>query len=381
MLDYSSSWLILDKKSLIHNLKSFKRIIGDKVDLILVVKSNAYGHGLEEISKICDKQKEVAKFAVFNLDEALYLRKIRVKKPILILSHYDLKIIKDLRLIKDIEFVVYDLKQARKLNNLARKIKDKIRIHLKVDTGTSRLGILPSEAISFAKKLIQFKNLQIYGLFTHFAAAEEVNQTFTLKQIEIFKNVIADLKKAGIDIPYKHTACSAAILLQKESHFNAVRLGISLYGLWSLEDHKNEIKRKYPWFNLKSVLTWKTKIIQIKKLAKNTTIGYGRTHRLTKATTIAVLPIGYWDGYDRKLSNQGEVLIKGQRCKILGRICMNLIMVDITSLKNVKINDAVVLMGEQGREEITADELAEKIKTINYEVVTRINPLLPRIIK
>lgn len=381
MINYSNSWLNLDKKSLIHNLKSFKKIIGDKVDLMPVVKSNAYGHGLDLVSKILDKQKEVAKLNTVNLNEAIYLRSIGIKKPILVLSFYDLKIIKDYKLLKDVEFVVYDLKQTSDLNKLAGKLKTKIKIHLKIDTGTSRLGILPNQAVSFAKKLLKLKDIQTYGLFTHFASAEEVDQKFTIKQIEIFNDVINNLKKEGIEIPYKHTACSAAILLQNKSHFNAVRLGISLYGLWSLEDHKSEIKRKYPWFSLKPVLSWQTKIIQIKNLPKGTTIGYGRTHRLNHDSRIAILPVGYWDGYDRKLSNQGEVLIKGARCKVMGRVCMNLIMIDITSHKNVKINDQAVLIGRQGQEEITADKLANKVKTINYEIITRINPLLPRIIK
>ena len=381
-MNYSNSWLNLDKKSLIHNLKSFKRIIGDKVDLIPVVKSNAYGHGIDLISKALDKQKEVAKLATVNLDEAIYLRQIGIKKPLLVLSYYDLSKIKDLGLrINNIEFVIYNLKQANDLNKLAGKLKTKIKIHLKVDTGTSRLGILPDQAVSFAKKLAKLKNLQTYGLFTHFASAEEVDQTFTIKQIAIFNKVINNLQKAGIEIPYKHTACSAAILLQKDSYFNAVRLGISLYGLWSLEDHKKDIKKKYPWFNLKPVLAWKTKVIQLKKLPRGTTVGYGRTHRLNRESRIAILPVGYWDGYDRKLSNKGEVLIKGQRCPILGRVCMNLIMVDLSLLKNVKINDEVVLIGKQGDSEITADELAAKIGTINYEVITRINPEISRILK
>lgn len=382
MINYSNSWLIIDKKSLIHNLKSFKKLIGDKVDLMPVVKSNAYGNGLDLISKVLDKQREVAKITTVSLDEALYLRSIGIKKPILVLSYYRITRIKDSGLrIKNVEFVVYDLKQAIELNNLAGKLRTKIKIHLKIDTGTSRLGILSDQVLNFAIKLNKLTNLKTYGLFTHFASAEEVDQSFTLKQIDIFNKVIKNLKQAGIKIQCKHAACSAAILLQKSSHYNAVRLGISLYGLWSLEDHKKELKKKYPWFDLKPVLTWKTKIIQIKDLPKQTTIGYGRTHLLNRESRIAILPVGYWDGYDRKLSNIGEVLIRGKRCQVLGRVCMNLIMVDITTLKNAKINEEAVLLGKQGSQEITAEELADKIKTINYEVITRINPLLPRIVK
>lgn len=382
MKGYSNSWLILDKKALIHNIKQFKKIIGDKVDLICVVKSNAYGHGIELISKVCDQQAEVAKLATVNLQEALYLREVGIKKPIIILSYYDLdNDINNFKLIKNLEFVVYHKDQAIKLNNLAKKIRKNIKIHLKIDSGTSRLGILPKEVVPFAKKIITLKNLEFYGIFTHYAAVEENNQEFTLKQTKRFSKVIKELSKNGINPVLKHAACSAAILTQKTSHFNAVRLGISLYGLWSLEDHKNDIKKQYPWFELKPVLSWKSKIIQIKKLSKGTTIGYGRTYKLKKTSNIAIVPVGYWEGYDRKLSNKARVLIHGQRCLVLGRICMNLIMVEITKIKNVKINEAVVLLGKQGREEITVDELAKLVGTINYEIATRLNPLIQRLLK
>lgn len=312
---YHNSWLILDKKVLIHNIKQFKRIIGDKVQLIAVVKSNAYGHGLEQVAKICAQQKEIDKLAIFNLEEALYLKKIGARKPLLILNDYDLRLINKVEQIKNVEFVVYHLVQAQKLNLLAQKLKSKIKIHLKIDTGTSRLGILANQVVSFAKKLLKLKNLKLYGILTHFATAEEKDQCFTKIQIKIFQTVINNLIKAGINIPCQHTACSAAILLQKESHFNAVRLGLSLYGLWSLEDHKKEIKKKYPFLNLKPVLTWQSKIIQIKKLSKNTFIGYGRTYKLNQDAKIAIIPVGYWDGYDRRLSNKARVLIQGKGVK------------------------------------------------------------------
>jgi len=378
---YTNSWLILDKKQLIHNIKQFKRLIGDEVALIPVIKSNAYGHGIKEVSKICNQRPEVKKLAVASLDEAIFLQQQGITKPILTLSFFNLPSKIEKRLLKRIEFVIYDLNQAKTLNTLAKKYNLKIKIHLKIDTGTSRLGILPNETINFAKKLKQLANLQTYGIFTHFATAEEINQNFTLKQIKNFNDLINSLARQNINFKERHAACSAAILLQKSSHYDAVRLGLSLYGMYSLENHREELKKKYPWFNIKPVLTWKTKIIQIKKLPKGTSIGYGRTHSLKQVSRIAVLPVGYWDGYDRKLSNKAQVLINGVKCPVIGRVCMNLIMVNLKSVKNVKIGDEVVLLGRQKNSFITTEDLAEKAGTINYEITTRINPLLTRIIK
>ncbi|HLC64008.1 MAG TPA: alanine racemase [Patescibacteria group bacterium] len=368
------TWVEISKSALNHNLQQFKKIIGPKVRLMAVVKSNAYGHGSAEISKLCDLSKEVEIICTVNLEEALALRKLGVKKPILVLSYYDLDK-KELAeaIKKNIRLVVYQDRQFKYLNQIASRLKKKALVHFKVDTGTSRLGALVNKSLPEIKKLLKYKSLQLEGLFTHYASAEEINQGFTIKQTSLFYNLIKQLEKNNIFIPLKHAACSAAILMNRASHFDAVRPGISLFGLWSLEDGR-EIRKKYP---LKPVLCWKTKVIQVKQLAKGQTVGYGRTYQAVKQIEIAVLPVGYFEGYDRKLSGRGEVLIKGTKCKVLGRVCMNLIMVDVTG-KNVKVNDEAVLIGKQGKEELTAEALAKKIKTINYEVVTRINSLLPR---
>ena len=370
----TNSWVEISKSALVNNIGIFKKIIGPKVRLMAVVKSNAYGHGLIETAMICDKQKEVDMICTVNLAEALYLRKSGIKKPLLALSYYNLdkEQIKE-ALLRNISLVVYDESQFEYLNRLAGNLMKKAKVHFKVDTGTSRLGVSADNSFKSIKSLIRCKNLKLMGIFTHYAASEEMNQSFTIKQTKIFKELIEKLEENNISVPIKHSACSAAALINSDYHFNAIRLGISIYGLWSLENG-NKLRAKY---NLKPALSWKTKVIQIKEIDKGGTIGYGREYRLKKKTKIAVLPVGYWEGYDRKLSGKGEVLIKGKRCKILGRVCMNLIMVDITA-KNVKVGDEVVLIGKQGREVIAADDLAEKIGTINYEVVTRINPLLKR---
>jgi len=367
-------WVEIGKSALSHNLKQFKKIIGPQVRLMAVVKSNAYGHGLLEIAKLCDSSREVGMLCTVNLSEALILKQKGIKKPILVLSYYSLDKKEITKAIKQkIHLAVYDSRQYRYLNNLAGKLKRKAKIHFKVDTGTSRLGLTAEESLAEIKKIIRLKYLQLAGLFTHLATAEETNQSFTKRQTALFSKLIGQLDRNNIFIPLKHAACSAAILLNKAGHFDAVRLGLSLYGLWSLEDGQ-KIKKKYP---LKPVLSWKARVIQVKEISKGGTVGYGRTYRAKKKIKIAILPVGYNEGYDRKLSSRGEVLIKGAKCKVLGRVCMNLIMVDVSG-KDVKVNDEAVLIGRQGRVEITVEELAEKIGTINYEAITRINPLLPR---
>jgi alanine racemase len=369
-----NSWVEISRSALINNLKIFKKIIGPRVALMPVVKSNAYGHGLLEVSRICDGQPEVERLCTVNLAEALWLRKNKIKKPILVLSFYDL-IEEDIKLAirQKIVLTVYNEEQINFLDKMAGQLKQKAKIQFKIDTGTSRLGLPVKQALVFINKILKKEHLRLEGIFTHYAAAEEPEQSFTVKQTENFYELIRKLEEKKIFLPLKHAACSAGILMDNFYHFDAVRLGISLYGLWSLENG-NQI-RKY--LDLKPVLAWKTKIIQLKNLEAGDTIGYGRTHRVARKTRLAVLSVGYWDGYDRKLSNFGQVLIKGKRCKVLGRVCMNLIMVDVTGL-SVKVGEEAVLIGRQGREEITADELAEKLNTINYEVVTGINPLLPR---
>ncbi|NQU83950.1 MAG: alanine racemase, partial [Parcubacteria group bacterium] len=216
-------------------------------------------------------------------------------------------------------------------------------------------------------------------IYTHFANVEDTtNHYYADYQLERFKKIIRILEDNYIEIPIKHTACSAAAIIFPETHFNMVRFGTATYGIWSSKETFLAVKKSE--ITLKPVLTWKTRVAQIKKVKKGMPISYGLTEKLSRDSRIAVIPVGYWDGYDRRFSSIGNVLINGRRCKVLGRICMNMCMVDITDLKDVSIEDEVVLLGEQKKERITVEELAEKIGTINYEIITRINPLIKRIV-
>jgi alanine racemase len=372
---FTNSWVEISRSALNKNIKTFKQIAGSKVKLMTVIKSNAYGHGLVEVGQICDRNKAVDFLGVAGLEEALILRNSKIVKPILILSYYSLDQKLKQAIKQNISLVVYDLKQVKYLDRLAKKENLKVKVHLKVDTGTSRLGVSSAQALEFIIKICRFKNIYLEGLFTHYASAEKPNESFTRQQTQKFYQLIEVLEKGGILIPFKHAACSAASF-DPDCKFDMIRPGISLYGLWSLEDGYY-LKSKY---QLKPVLSWKTKIIQIKEVKSGITIGYGQTYKVKEPSKIAVLPVGYWEGFDRHLSNRGEVLIHGRRCPVRGRICMNLIMVDVTKIKKVKVNDEVVLIGRQLSAYISADELSQKIGTINYEVVTRINPLLLRIV-
>lgn len=373
------TWVEIDQGAIKFNIDQFKKIISSKVKIMVVVKSNAYGHGMAQAAQLA-LGRGIDYLGVINTHEALLLRKVRIQAPIMVLSYFDGNELEE-AIIEDIELPLYDLETAKLLSKIAENLGKTIKVHIKIDTGTSRIGILAKEGLDFIKKVKSLSSLEIQGVFSHLASSEDFDQTYTNKQIREFKDLITKIKRAKIRVPLFHLGCSASTLINPQSHFDMVRIGISVYGLWPSSDAKKLVKKKRIKLEIKPALSWKTRIIQVKEVPKGTFIGYGCTYKTRRKTKLAVLPMGYWEGYDRKLSNQGEVLISGKRVKILGRVCMNLTMIDITDIQTARVGDEVVLIGKQGPEEITADEIAEKIDTINYEVVTRINPLLPRIYK
>lgn len=368
----ASSWVEIDKHALEQNIHTYKALIGPAI-LAPVIKSNAYGHGIELIAKLCEQNDLVDYLCVVSLREALYLRSIGIKKPLLVVSIID----GDLKeaVTQDIELIAYDDEIVNELNIIGLALNKKACIHVKVDTGLSRLGIHHDTALNFVIHAASLPFIEIRGIFTHFAESESTDQTFTNQQLKRFNTLVNKLEEQGITIPLKHTACSAAITANTTSHFNFVRLGIGLYGLWPSDENRLLTLQQHHGFSLQPVLTWKTRIIQIKDLPAGSFIGYDRTHQVATATRIAIIPVGYWDGYDRRLSNKGTVIINGQRAPIIGRIAMNLSIVDITGLE-VAMPDEVTLLGSTPG--ITANDLAQHCNTINYEIVTRINPFLPR---
>ncbi len=384
------TWVEISALALKHNIATIRRVLSNGARLCCVVKANAYGHGLLEVAQIC-AENGADWLGVDSLEEGLKLRQNGLKTPILVLGYTPLANL-GLAQPNDIALTVYNFETIDAL-------PAGTKIHIKVETGTSRQGVLIENLVLLAKRAGE-RGLIIEGLSTHFANVEDVcDPSYAREQLQRFNNARAALKQAGFIVPIAHTACSAAIFLYPKTHFDMVRLGISLYGLWSVSlrgsssDRGNRMANEHrllrgvylepvEWarndIKLKPVITWKTIIAQIKSLPAGTPVSYGLTERVVRDSTVAILPIGYWDGYDRKLSSCGEVLIHGKRCKVLGRVCMNMIVVDVTAVPDAKLEDEVVLLGSQGDDIITAEELAKKIGTINYEVVTRINPFIKR---
>ena len=361
------TWIEINTSAIKHNIGQFRRLIGPKTLLMPVIKSNAYGHGFLEIAKLYNQNKEVDRLCVASLDEATILIKNKITKPIVILSFYDPLDKNCVQAIKrGVAFPLYTLEQAEKLSVTGKKADHTIKVHLKIDTGASRVGILPSEAVKFVETVQKkFPNIYFEGIWSHFSSSE-TNTKETKKQWKIFNQVIKKLESRGVRFSIKHMACSAATIMHPETQGNAVRIGLGLYGLKSSKTK----------LNLQPVLSWFTTVIQVKQVSAGVKIGYSGTYTTRQTTKLAVIPVGYFDGYDRRFSNRAKVTIKGVSCPIRGRICMNLAMVDVTKIKNIAAGDQVTLIGRG----VTADELAKISNTINYEIVSRINPLLPRIL-
>jgi len=368
------TWVEIDKLALEHNVQQYKSIAQNAL-LAPVIKSNAYGHGIEAVARILDLHASVDFLCVVSLSEAVRLRLIAIKKPIVVLSIIDDELHK--AALHDVALVVYDMHTAYAINQAGKKLHKKISVHVKVDTGLSRLGLLPDDVIDFVKLLRALPFITIQGIFTHFSNSESSNQTHTNNQIARFTHVLDQLSALDIDIPLRHASCSAAITANIGSHFTMVRAGIGIYGLWPSQANKQMTTKHYPAFFLRPVLTWKTTIMQIKEVPAGSHVGYDLTHTTTKVTRIATLPVGYWDGYERRLSNKGCVVINNQSAPIVGRIAMNLMMVDVTDI-HASVGDHVTLLGNASG--VTADDWAALCQTINYQIVTSINPLLPRII-
>jgi alanine racemase len=370
------TWVEISKTALIHNLQTFRRLVGPKVVLAPAVKANAYGHGLLECGKTM-AENEADYLCVNALYEAEILRKAGLQIPILILGHTPLSDLAELSRL-NLETVVYNIETLETLGKLGHPIN----IHLKIETGNHRQGIQLEDLPTFADLIKKHSNLEAKGVSTHFANLEDrINQSYARRQLKRFNEAIDVLEQHGVHPTYRHCAATAGIVVLPEAHFNFVRLGIGAYGLWPSEKTRIASERMKLKIELQPALTWKAMVAQIKEVKKGALIGYGCTHEMKRDGKIAILPIGYYDGFVRALGNKGFVLIRGQRAPVVGRVCMNMIMVDVTDIPTMKLEDEAVLIGQQGQERITAEEMAELSGTINYEVTTRINERIPRILK
>jgi alanine racemase len=371
------SWIELNEQAFNHNVHWYKKITGEKL-LGVVVKSNAYGHGLETIAQMCQKNNAVDWLMVASLSEALILRNQRIDKPILVMYHLDQDA--DLALEYDIDLMVSDLATAAHLNQLAMGYKKKCNIHIKVDTGLSRFGFFSEEVIPLLKQLKQYQGLKIQGIYTHLSQAGAQDQTATHEQLALFNELLQKIAQEKFKIPYIHWGNSAAVLTGQLSNSNLTRVGLGIYGLWPSEFVKQTIQADHPDFQLIPIMTWKSRIDYIKKIEAGSYIGYDRTMQVTRPTTLAVLPVGYYDGYDRRLSNKASVLIQNQYAPVLGRIGMTTTVIDITNIPQAHIGQEVILMGPH--DQITATHLATLAQSYNArEVISKLHERIPRVIK
>jgi alanine racemase len=372
----SLAWIEIDAGGPDRNLRELAACTSTPVTVCAVVKSNAYGHGVREIAGLLPSADW---FAVNSLDEGLELRALGHGRPVLVLGHVPLSRLGE-SLEADLKLTVYNTETLEALSAVATSMGLTASVHMKVETGTWRQGVLPEEAVSFAQNASGLDGISLEGISTHFANIEDtLSHGYAEGQLGSFRRILGELGAEGIEIPIIHTACTAATILFPETHFSMLRAGIGLYGLWpSRETFLSAGMSDGRVPDLHPVLTWKTRVVQVKEVPEGSFIGYGCTFRTTRPSRIAVLPVGYADGYDRAISNTGYVLVRGRRAPVTGRVCMNLIMIDITDVEDVGLEEQVVLLGRDGDEEITAEIMAGWAGTINYEIVTRISPLLPR---
>lgn len=375
---YTQTWLELSRDGIEYNIAAYKQRIGQNIMLGVVVKSNAYGHGLIQVASVCEKNQNVAYLCTGNALEALALRQAGISKPIVAL--YFLNIDPELIILHDIDQVIYDYETAALLNALAQKQNKQANVHIKIDTGLSRFGLFAHEAADIITRIRQLPHINIRGITTHFAQSDKEDQTFTRQQLALFANLIAELEQRGIHIPIKHTSNSTAVLGIPDAHHNLVRVGAGIYGILPkhiLERHAQSIKLKQP-------LTWKTRIMYTKKIPAGATVSYDRLFTAERDTVIGIVPVGYYEGYDRKLSNNGHVLVSADNvirtqhiaAPVLGRVSMNMTIIDITDVPGAHVGDEVILMGDY--DGVRASDLAARMSSANpREITTRLPTQIP----
>ncbi len=366
------TWVEISESAIVKNLKDYEKLLPQDTMIMAVVKANAYGHDLE-ISSNAAIKAGVDYLAVFEMADAVELRKTHKEIPILVLKQIDMEDL-ETALKNKIDITVSSLEVLKKV--AAYKNKSNLLINLKIDTGLSRQGLMMSEIEEAVKILNKAGDINIVSIYSHLIGAENKKfDSYTKSQIKELNAWQNRLNEDGF-YPLIHTSATSGFLRMKELAYDAVRIGIGMYGLWPSQEVKNVAKNK---LSLNPALSWKTKIEQVKTISAGKTVAYDATFKATKATKIAILPIGYWDGLPRTLSSKGHMLCGGKKCKILGRVMMNMCVIDVSSVPNVKAGDPVVIIGKQKSQEISAEEVAEIASTINYEIVTRINALIPRI--
>lgn len=365
---------VIDLDAAVENMEQMRKKLRPETKMLAVIKANGYGHGAVQIAKKLEELDYVSGYAVATVEEALQLKRNELYKPILILGYTFPDCYKEL-VEQDIRPAVFRLDMAQELSKEALRQGKVLPVHVKVDTGMSRIGISPDDAgLAFIRKVTELKGLKLEGIFTHFARADEKDKSNALEQFKRFTDFTGRVERElSIQIPVKHCANSAAIMELPETQMDMVRAGISLYGLWPSEEMDKSRISLHPLFCLYS------HIVYIKTVPAGTPVSYGGTYVTENERRIATIPVGYGDGYPRGLSGKGEVLIRGKRAPVLGRVCMDQFMVDVTEIPDAEEGDLVTLIGEDGEERITMEELGDLSGRFNYELACDLGSRIPRV--
>lgn len=357
---------IIDLRAISHNVAAIRRKIGDQKGLMAVVKADGYGHGAVEVSRTA-LRSGADSLAVAFPEEAQHLREAGIEAPILVLG-----LIQPEEAWKVVnsrsDQTVSSIALLEALDREAGRASTQVNVHVKVETGLGRIGLEPHDAAPFLRRARSYRNLKVAGLFSHFSAADERDKTFSRHQLQLFEETMREIEQAGIELPPRHMANSAATLDLPESYYDMVRPGLIIYGLYPSTEVSHSI-------DVKPAMTLRTRVCYLKTVPPGTPISYGRTFVTRKQTRVATLPLGYGDGYRRALANKGEVLVRGRRVPVIGRICMDMCMIDVSDVPDVQAGDEAIVFGG----ELPAEEVAAKIGTINYEVVTTVGKRVPRV--
>ena len=372
MKKYSRIRADIDLDAVLYNFENMKANIRPGCKITAVIKADGYGHGSVQIAELMEPYDYMWGFAVAAADEAFRLRRAGIRKPIMLLGYTFDEFYEDL-IREDVRICVFDYDTAVRVSDAAFTAKKKAIIHIALDTGMSRIGFRDNDAsVAEIVKIAKLPNIEIEGLFTHFARADEVSIDPAVRQLERYDAFAEKVEKAGVDIPIHHVSNSAGIIRLREANKDMVRAGITVYGLMPSADVETDI------VPLKPVMSLVSHISYVKDIEAGDEVSYGGTFKAEKTMRVATIPVGYADGYPRMLSGKGYVLIKGRKAPILGRVCMDQFMVDVTDIEGVTRGDEVVLLGKQGDERITAEELGDISGRFNYELVCDISKRVPR---
>ncbi len=364
------AWAEINLDHLAHNVRQFRQLIGPMTQIMAVVKADGYGHGAVPVAETA-LMSGASSLAVAFVEEAIDLRRAGIEAPILLLGYTDpakFSSLVDYKLIP----TIFGFDTALALSRLAVAHDVTIPLHIKIDTGMGRLGLLPEEVVEVVSRINLLPGLVTEGIFTHLAAAEEKDETYTRGQLQLFNRILDRCHEKRITFPLIHAANSAAAMNHPPARYNLIRLGLAMYGSYPSPEQDNTVLQLLP------VLTFKSRVILVKKVPPGTAISYGCTYRTEEESLIATVSVGYADGYSRLLSNKGQILIRGQRAPVVGNVCMDYLMANVSHIPGVRLNDEVVLYGRQGNEQVSVEEAAEKVGTINYELLCAVDKRVSR---